>query len=358
MNDTGFSNGETRRRSARFRAVPLILAVLTAGLAALSAFLLSIGMIPLAAIVSAISAGTFSALLASTRSAWCVAVLPAAFAGAFFTGGIWCAAYSVAFAAVASVVLICIQKKTKAANAVNYSAVATGVFIALVSIVSFALAHGGLSPELFKNEFNAFFGEMTEELTRLIGESVYAEVIGNAVARYSITIPELVSSVVTTVKYLSPSLFIASVWLYSFLSVQLFKLTVFILSLTLILPDPKWRYQPNVVSARIYLGDYFIYLVVSLLFGGTGVIVIAVENLLYILLLPMMAVGISSTAANLKNPMLRGRSAFTLVILVASALFLPTVFLFLLAMIGAFYVIFDDRRRKAKQERNGDGSEE
>ena len=72
----------------------------------------------------------------------------------------------------------------------------------------------------------------------------------------------------------------------------------------------------------------------------------------------MIAVGVSSTVANLRNPMLRGRSVFTLLILLASMLFLPTVFLFLLAMMGAFYVIFDYKRTKAKQERNGSGSGE
>ncbi|MBO4217737.1 MAG: hypothetical protein J5940_07305 [Clostridia bacterium] len=348
-------NGGKRRKSARFLVVPLALAVLTAGLTALAAFLLSLGRIPLAMLVSAICAGAFSALMSSTRSAWCVAVLPASFAAAFFTGGIWCAGYAVAFAAVASVVYICIQKKTKAAAAVNYSAAATGIFLALISTVAFALAHGGLSLDVFKTEFNAFFDGMAEDLTKLVAESGYGDLLDRAAANYSMTSQELINSIVTTVKYVSPSLAVASVWLYSFVSVQFFKLTVYILSLTLILPDPKWRYRPNVISARIYLADYFVYLAVSLLSGGAGVILIAAENLLYILLLPMMVTGISSVAYSLRNPVLRGRSLFTVLLLAASLVFLPTVFFFLVAMMGAFYVIFDYRRNKAKQNSDGSG---
>ena len=353
MNDTEYKmNGESEKKSRRFPAIPLTLSALTVGLTALSAFLFSAGLALTAIIVSAICAGVFSTLLTSVRSMWCTAILPVSFAAAFFSGGIWCAAFASAFAAVASVVMICIQKKTRSATAVNYSAAAVGVFVAVLTVVYIALSNGGLSLDLLKTEFDAFFADMSETLTEALDESGYSGLLGNALAAYQMAIPELVTAIVSTIKYLSPSLLIASVWLYAFISVQFFKITVFILSLTLILPDPKWRYEPNVISARIYLVDYFIYLFISLMTDGTNVVQIAVENLLYILLFPMMAAGIASIAVSFRNPMLRGRSFFTLMILAAALIFIPTVFLFLLAMMGAFYVIFGYRRQKAKQDKS------
>ncbi len=357
MNNTEINMNGGTGRSGRLTAIPVVLSLLTVGLTALTAFLFSAGLPLLGVLASAICAGAYSTLLASSRSALYILVVPAAFAAAFFTGGVWCAAYSVAYAGVASTVLIAVQKKANAASAVNFSAVTVGVFVAAVFTVSFALSHGGLSAELIKTEFNGFFAGMKDDLTKLVADSGYSDMLQSILSRYGLSSEDLISSIVTTVKYISPSLFIAAVWLYSFVSVQFFKLTVFILSLTLILPDPKWKYEPSVISARIYLADYFLYLFTSLLSGGFGVISITVENLLYILLMPMIAAGISSVAESFRNPALRGRMSFTAVLLIAALIFLPTVFLYLLAMIGAFYVIFGYKRRKAREEnkKGGDG---
>lgn len=301
-------------------------------------------------------AGAFAltALLSPTK--FYIFIVPAA----ALCAGVICMSVSAGILALApfasgAVVAVAAKKRQSKTGAILVSDFCVALALIAAAATAYCFAHKTLAPAAVVGSINGVFDGVKAELVDIFDKAGLYNVFSNIYDLGDMTkeafLDKLAGEMVFTAKVVSPAVLVTCLNVFSYIATSFFSLFCRISKTDIAIPNGKWTLLPSVVSAWMYVGSMLAFVLFNMLTRYSSssfvqVLYYAAQNLMIILIAPMLVCGVRGIAGRFRSPMYRRSATIITVICVVLLLFNFLYGIAFAALEGAWDIIMMNKMKK------------